>query len=76
VAEKGKLEMARSNVELSVRLRLCSEITEVFRGQLMSRALKLLLSRLELYVVQRMLNLDKGNAEVKHRIVELEELFG
>lgn len=76
VAENGKLEKARTKVELSDRLRRCSEITEVFPGQLMSPALKLLLTRLELNVVQRMLNLDKGNAQLKHRIGELEEQIG
>ncbi|KTB58044.1 hypothetical protein AO067_08865 [Pseudomonas viridiflava ICMP 13104] len=73
VAENGKLEKARTKVELSDRLRRCSEITEVFPGQLMSPALKLLLARLELNVVQRMLNMEKGNAQLKHRIGELEE---
>ncbi len=73
VAENGKLEKARTKVELGDRLRRCSEITEVFPGQLMSPALKLLLARLELNVVQRMLNMEKGNAQLKHRIGELEE---
>ncbi|KGS15092.1 Uncharacterized protein ALO43_02975 [Pseudomonas tremae] len=73
VAENGKLEKARTKVELSDRLRRCGEITEVFPGQLMSPALKLLLTRLELNVVQRMLNMEKGNAQLKHRIGELEE---
>ena len=70
VAENGKLEKARTKVELGDRLRRCSEITEVFPGQLMSPALKLLLARLELNVVQRMLNMEKGNAQLKHRIGE------
>ncbi len=39
----------------------------------MSPALKLLLTRLELNVVQRMLALEKGNAQLKSRIAELEE---
>ncbi len=74
VAENSKLDKARAKVELSDRLRRCGEITETFPGQLMSPALKLLLTRLELNVVQRMLALEKGNAQLKTRQTELEEL--
>ncbi|MDF2641991.1 MAG: hypothetical protein K0R45_1263 [Pseudomonas sp.] len=73
VAENGKVEKARAKVELSDRLRRCSEISETFPGQLMSPALKLLLARLELNVVQRMLALEKTNSQLKQRIAELEE---
>lgn len=74
VAENSKLDKARTKVELGDRLRRCAEINETFPGQLMSPALKLLLTRLELNVVQRMLALDKTNAQLKQRIAELEEL--
>ncbi|MBX8605643.1 hypothetical protein K5D65_00415, partial [Pseudomonas cichorii] len=74
VAENSKLDKARAKVELSDRLRRCGEITETFPGQLMSPALKLLLTRLELNVVQRMLALEKNNAQLKTRQTELEEL--
>ncbi|GAB7532986.1 hypothetical protein PS3A_54020 [Pseudomonas sp. 3A(2025)] len=74
VAENKKLDKARHKVELNDRLRRCSEISETFPGQLMTPALKLLLTRLELNVVQRMLNLDKANAQLKFRAEELEEL--
>lgn len=73
VAENSKLDKARTKVELGDRLRRCTEISETFPGQLMSPALKLLLARLELNVVQRMLALDKGNSTLKQRIAELEE---
>jgi hypothetical protein len=74
VAENKKLERARLKVELNDRLRRCGEITETFPGQLMTPALKLLLTRLELNVNKRLLNLDKGNSELKARIEELQAL--
>jgi cell division septum initiation protein DivIVA len=73
VAENSKVEKARAKVELGDRLRRCAEISETFPGQLMSPALKLLLARLELNVVQRMLSMEKSNAQLKQRIAELEE---
>lgn len=75
VVENAKLERARLKVELSERLRRCGEITETFPGQLMTPALKLLLTRLELNLNQRQLALDKSNAQLKSRIAELEDLI-
>ena len=74
VVENNKLERARTKVELNDRLRRCGEITETFPGQLMTPALKLLLTRLELNVCQRLLNLEKTSANLKARITELEAL--
>ncbi|WP_297845173.1 hypothetical protein [Pseudomonas sp.] len=75
VAENQKLERARNKVELDDRLRRCGEITETFPGQLMTPDLKLLLTRLELNVVQRMLGLNKGSNALKERIAELTALI-
>ena len=74
VVENNKLEKARTKVELNDRLRRCGEITETFPGQLMNPALKLLLTRLELNVCQRLQNLEKNNAALKARIIELNAL--
>jgi len=76
VVENNKLEKARTKIELNDRLRRCGEITETFPGQLMTPALKLLLTRLELNVCQRLLNLEKSSANLKARIAELEVLVG
>ncbi len=76
VVEANKLERARTKVELNDRLRRCGEITETFPGQLMTPALKLLLTRLELNVCQRLLNLEKTSANLKSRINELSTLIG
>ncbi|CAD5197980.1 hypothetical protein [Pseudomonas sp. FEN] len=75
MAENSKLEKARFKVELNERLRRCGEITETFPGQLMSPALKLLLTRLELNVTQRLLNIEKTNAKLKTRVAELTGLI-
>ena len=72
VVENNKLEKTKLKHELADRLRRCGEITETFPGQLMTPALKLLLTRLELNLNQRILAQDKGNAGVKARLVELE----
>lgn len=74
VVENGKLERARLKIELTERLRRCGVITETFPGQLMTPALKLLLTRLELNLNQRQLSMDKNNAQIKTRIAELEAL--
>jgi hypothetical protein len=74
VVENNKLEKVRTKVELNDRLRRCGELTETFPGQLMNPALKLLITRLELNVCQRLLNLDKSNAQVKARLDELTAL--
>jgi hypothetical protein len=74
VVENNKLEKARTKVELNDRLRRCGEITETFPGQLMTPALKLLLTRLELNVNQRLLSLNKSDASAKARIAELSAL--
>ncbi|AZC23521.1 hypothetical protein C4K39_1830 [Pseudomonas sessilinigenes] len=76
VVENNKLEKVRTKVELNDRLRRCGELTETFPGQFMSPALKLLLTRLELNVVQRLLNLDKANTALKARLAELNTLVG
>lgn len=75
VVESNKLERARLKIELADRLRRCGEITETFPGQLMTPALKLLLTRLELNLNQRQLNLDKHNRELQARISELQGLI-
>ncbi len=76
VVENNKLEKARHKIELNDRLRRCSEISETFPGQLMSPALKLLLTRLELNATQRLLQLEKSNANLRARVSELETLIG
>ena len=76
VVENNKLEKARAQIELNDRLRRCGEITETFPGQLMTPQLKLLLTRLELNVNQRMLHLNKSSSTIKARIAELEALVG
>lgn len=75
VAENKKLERARTRIELDDRLRRCGEITETFPGQLMTPDLKLLLTRLELNVNQRMLGLNRGNSALQGRIAALTALI-
>lgn len=74
--ENNKLEKARQKVELNDRIRRCSEVNETFPGQLMSPALKLLLTRLELNATQRLLHLQKNSASTKARVAELNALVG
>ncbi|WP_407311448.1 hypothetical protein [Pseudomonas sp. nanlin1] len=76
VVENGKIEKARTKVELADRLRRCEEISATFPGQLTTPALKLLMTRLELNINQRMLQTDKGNAAIKARMGELEAEIG
>ncbi|PAU58598.1 hypothetical protein BZL41_17690 [Pseudomonas sp. PIC25] len=75
LVENSKLEKARQRADLSDRLRRCADLSETLPGQLMTPALKLLLSRLELQFVERLLPLDKGNATLKTRIDALNGLL-
>ncbi|MDE1166347.1 MAG: hypothetical protein PW845_13375 [Pseudomonas sp.] len=72
VVENNKLEKSRLKIELNDRLRRCGEITETFPGQYMTPALKLLLTRLELNLNQRLLAHDKNNTGTKARLAELQ----
>jgi len=75
IVENTKLDRARLKIELAERARRCAELNETFPGQLTTPALKLLMTRLELNVTQRQLAVDKHNAELKARLVELEGLI-
>lgn len=75
VVENNKLEKARIKADLNDRLRRCTDLAETLPGQLMTPALKLLLSRLQLHLNERMLPLDKSNSAIKARIEELRKLI-
>ncbi|MCP8467275.1 hypothetical protein NK553_25300 [Pseudomonas sp. ZM23] len=74
LVENRKLEQARQRADLLDRCRRCSDISESMPGQFMSPALKLLLSRFELALGERLLAVDKQNAQIKERVAELRPL--
>lgn len=76
LVENNKLQKARLRADLNDRLRRCGEVSETLPGQLMTPALKLLLSRLELQFNERLLPLDKQNAALSARREELRGLVG
>nr|WP_276583749.1 hypothetical protein [Pseudomonas sp. RIT-PI-AD] len=69
--ESSKLEKARLKADLSDRLRRCAEVSDSLPGQLMSPALKLMLTRLLMQLSERMALVDKGNAALQARLQEL-----
>ncbi len=71
LVEKGNLEKARQRAELNDRIRRCALLSDAFPGQMMTPALKLMLSRLELHLAERLLPLDKKNAALASRIEAL-----
>ncbi|WP_028694913.1 hypothetical protein [Pseudomonas cremoricolorata] len=75
VVENTKVERTRAKVELGDRLRRCEDINETFPGQLMSTPLKLLLTRLELNLNQRLLAVERNNAQWQARIKALQALI-
>src|SRR5690606_5351466 len=75
MVENSKLEKARLRAELNDRLRRCRDVSESMPGQLMSPALKLLLSRLELHYAERLQQLDTKNDNLSKRLAELRELI-
>ena len=66
--ESSKLEKARLKADLIDRTRRNRSVSDNLPGQLMTPALKLLLSRLQLHFSERMLPFDKGNNALKARI--------
>lgn len=73
MVENSKLEKARLRADLNDRLRRTSALSDSLPGQFMTPELKLLLTRLQLLFCERLLPLDKGNAQLK---VKAEELRG
>ena len=73
MVENSKLEKARLKADLNDRVRRSRDVSENMPGQLMTPALKLLLSRFELQYGERLLALDKQNANLRNRIAELRE---
>lgn len=71
IVEKNNLEKARLRAELNDRMRRCANLSESFPGQMMTPALKLLLTRLELYLGERLLPLDKKNLTLSSRVDSL-----
>ncbi|WP_252275552.1 hypothetical protein [Pseudomonas subflava] len=75
MVENNKLEKARLRADLTDRVRRSRDVSESMPGQLMSPALKVLLSRFELQFGERLLQLDKQNANLKNRLDELREMI-
>lgn len=73
MVENSKLEKARLKAELNDRVRRSRDVSESMPGQLMTPALKQLLSRFELQYSERLLALDKRNANLSNRMAELRE---
>ncbi|TRX73146.1 hypothetical protein [Pseudomonas mangiferae] len=71
--ETNKLEKARQKADLNDRLRRCSEVSESMPGQLMTPALKLMLTRLLLQLSERLLLVDKGNTALQGRTQTMRE---
>ena len=71
IVEKNNLEKARIRAELSDRMRRCANLSVSFPGQMMTPALKLLLTRLELGLGEQLRPLDKKNATLEPRLATL-----
>jgi len=71
IVEKNNLEKARMRAELNDRIRRCANLSDSIPGQMMSPALKLMLARLELYLGERLLPLDKKTPAITARVDSL-----
>jgi len=72
IVEKGNLEKARKRADLTDRCRRCAELSDGLPGQMMTPALKLLLTRIELALSERLRPLDKGNDKLGGRMQTLQ----
>lgn len=68
IVEKNNLEKARIRADLSDRMRRCANLSDSLPAQMMTPALKLTLTRLELHLGERLLQLDKKNSTVSARV--------
>lgn len=71
IVEKNNLEKARLKAELSDRMRRCANLSASVPGQMMTPALKLLLARQELFLGERLLQLDKKSTALDTRVAAL-----
>lgn len=71
IVEKGNLEKARKRADLTDRCNRCAKLSDGLPGQMVTPALKLLLTRLELSLSERLQPLDKGNDKLASRIQSL-----
>ncbi|MBF0676533.1 hypothetical protein [Pseudomonas sp.] len=74
--EYRKLEKARRKAELTERIRRCADLSEILPGQMMTPALKLMMSLVELKLSLRLQPMDPDNQALSERIEELEILIG
>lgn len=68
MVERNNLEKARLRAELTDRMRRCANLSDSFPGQMMSPPLKLMLARLQLYLGDQLLPLEKKNAALAARL--------
>lgn len=68
LVEKNNLEKARARAEFNNRMRRCADLSDSFPGQMMSPALKLMLTRLELYAGEHLLKLERKNSNLAARV--------
>lgn len=73
--EKNKLEKARRKAELIDRYRRCANLSDRLPGQLMSRELKQLLSRLELHFIEQLRAIDQQEPSYAQRAEALQQLL-
>lgn len=76
MVENSKLEKARLKADFTDRVRRCADLSETLPGQMVSPALKLLLTRLQLQLSERLLQLDKNDNALKVRLEQLRTLVG
>ncbi|MFZ6048535.1 hypothetical protein ACFW0H_20695 [Pseudomonas sp. CR3202] len=76
VVENSKLEKARLKADLGDRIRRCADLSETLPGQMVSPALKLLLTRLQLQLGERLQQIEKHDNGLKVRLDQLRSLAG
>ncbi len=76
VVENSKLDKARRKADLGDRIRRCADLSETLPGQMVSPALKLLLTRLQLQLGERLQQVDKSDKDLKVRLDQLRSLAG
>lgn len=76
MVENNKLEKARLKADLGDRIRRCADLSETLPGQMVSPNLKLLLTRLQLQLGERLLQVDKSDSALKSRLEQLRALTG
>ncbi|MFN3578920.1 MAG: hypothetical protein ACK4VV_00420 [Pseudomonas sp.] len=71
--ERARLERARQSADLNARIKVCQRVGAELPGQFMSPELKALLLGFEVHLLDKLLRIDRKDAQVQKRLNDVRE---